>query len=416
MKTLWFTNKPFPEASALLGLPPVLSQGWLLDLAHRLSEIDDFELHIASLARISKTKKVSVGSVTHHLLPEPGRLHGKRYYDKCLTALRNEVAPDIVHIFGTESDIGDGYLRLYPEDKVILTIQGVIDRICDEYYGGLSTKDLILNRTLRENLRCGGIIFARQKLKHQKKIEARVLSKVKYVTGRTLWDYSVMKRINPSLKYQKCNFNLRSEFYDAPKWDMSEANRHTIYTSYADYPLKGLHVLLRALAIIKLEYSDVKLMVPGVKCDASNKLVVNTGYKKYISSLMKKLGLENNVEFTGALSPDAVIDKMRHSHVTVVSSAIEGASATACEAMFLGVPCICAYRGGMTELLQDGVDGYYYDYPEYAYLAERIKMIFADDETAVSFSKNTITKAEKRHDRQKNVEDYKNLYLTVSQE
>lgn len=413
MKILFFTNQPFPAVSEHFGLRLALSQGWILDIADKIACMDNIELTVASLCETTTCERYEQNRITHYLIPEGSRLSCSKRYDKHITRIIEDTKPDIVHLFGTESVIGLRFLKLYTNATVLLTIQGVMNRISDEYFGGLTVKELIRYRTMREWIRFGGALFAKIRTAKQKRNETWVLSHVKYVTGRTLWDYSVMKSINPNLQYFRCNFNLRAEFYSAAKWDMRDIERHTIFTSYADYPLKGLHYLLRAVAIVKKDYPDVILNVPGVPGDANNHLIVNTGYKKYINKLIDELGITQNVRFLGPLKTNDVIRTLQKTNVTVVPSAIEGASATICESMFIGAPCICSYRGGMTELLKDGTSGFYYDFKEYAYLAERVKQVFSNDDLAKKFSENAICDAQERHDREKNPKSYVDVYQTI---
>ena len=98
------------------------------------------------------------------------------------------------------------------------------------------------------------------------------------------------------------------------------------------------------------------------------------------------------------------------SHVCVVPSAMEGASATMCEAMMIGTPGICSYRGGMTDLLRDGESGFFYDFKEYTVLASRIMRLFEDDELCVKFSKRVIQDAQARHDRDGNYKQLLGIY------
>lgn len=74
----------------------------------------------------------------------------------------------------------------------------------------------------------------------------------------------------------------------------------------------------------------------------------------------------------------------------MVSSAVEGASASLCEAMMIGTPSVSSFRGGMTDLLTDRVNGFTYDYSEYPMLACRIDELFSNDKLACEFSKRTI--------------------------
>ena len=123
--------------------------------------------------------------------------------------------------------------------------------------------------------------------------------------------------------------------------------------------------------------------------------------------------LENNVEFVSGQKGDGVIKLMTHSHITVVPSAIENASATLREAMHMGAPCIASFRGGMTELINDGENGFLYDYTEYEFLAGRIIQLMQDDKLACNFSENAIEKSSYWHNKEKNKNDYIQMYKEI---
>ena len=120
--------------------------------------------------------------------------------------------------------------------------------------------------------------------------------------------------------------------------------------------------------------------------------------------------MEGHIEFLGKQSTNQMIENARKAHITVVPSAIEGASLVLREAMFLGCPCISSFRGGMADFISDKEDGYLYDYPEHPILATRITELFESDELCIRFSKNAIKKAEKAHERKNNVQAYINMY------
>jgi len=174
-----------------------------------------------------------------------------------------------------------------------------------------------------------------------------------------------------------------------------------------------LHIVIKALLIVKQKYPDVKLYIPGGKAK-SGRIVNPPSYIKYIEKMIKEYDLNENVIFTGRLSATEVANRLSKSNVCVVPSAIEGASATLCEAMMVGTPSICAYRGGMTDLITDKVNGFSYDFPEYPQLALRIMELFEDDQLCETFSQCSMERAEARHDRQRNpkemIEVYKEVY------
>ncbi len=412
MKVLWVVNKPLPAVSEAMGKQKELSQSWLLDLYRAVCDTD-ISLSCACVDRVKSMQTVCVDGVTHYVMPLFSKFIPCNAYKKFWDEIMEKEKPDIIHVHGTEYMHPLPLLKAYPHVPSVLTVQGVMTRISEAFYGGLTLKEVLKYRTLRENMRLAGMFFTKRIYKKRAKDEQEMVRRVDCITGRTLWDYSVLKEINPRLKYHKCNYNLRNNFYEAKKWSLEGIQRHSIYTAFSSYPLKGLHQLLKAVAIVKKQYPDVMVKVPGMPGMPDGSIKVNSGYAKYIKALIEKEGIRENVCFLGGQSAQAVEQNMQKAHLCVVSSAIEGASATLREAMHIGTPCICSYRGGMTELLEDGKDGFYYDYNEYGYLAERIMQIFAQDALAMQFSEKLIQKAEAMHDRQKNFADWIAVYEDV---
>ncbi len=414
MKVLWIVNMVFPAVAAKIGLQTSASGGWLLDLARGVADDPEVELAVMTYYSGSSFQDIRVDGIRHLLFPGGGKrllYNNPKTAEDCKKAVAL-VEPDLIHIHGTEYAPGYEMLRACPNIPTLLTIQGIIRRIVEEYYGGLSLGEILKISTLRDWVKLKTPLFYKMLYKHNAKREEQVLKTVKYVTGRTDWDKSTMLAVNPELRYFRCNYNLRDAFYSSEKWSAETMTRHTIMTGAALYSLKGLHILIRALAIVKRRYPDVHLYIPGGR--AENGRIVNPpSYIRYIERLIRENGLEGNVTFTGKLPPDEVAAHLRKANVCVVPSAVEGASATLCEAMMIGTPSICAYRGGMTDLLTDKVNGFTYDFPEYPQLALRIMELFADDALASAFSERTIALANERHDRERNPREMVEVYKEV---
>lgn len=409
MKVLWVINKPLPEISKELGLKVELSQSWLHDLSRAL-RVSGIVLCTACVDNVKRMLVTNIYGANHYVIPIGHKFKSKNSYKKYWKEIIESEQPNLIHVHGTEYRHALPLLELYPKIPALLTIQGIMTRISEHFYGGLTSYEVFKYRTIKENIRLGGMFFTKQLYKKQAKTEYAIIKNVDAVTGRTLWDYSVIKQLNPNIRYFRCWYNLRAEFYDANKWDIEQIDKYSIYTSFSSYPLKGLHILLKAVALVKEEFPNVLVKVPGVKGDATGKLIVTSGYTKYLQKLIRRYALENNVQFLGGQTTQEVIQNLQKSHLCIVSSAIEGASATLREAMHIGLPCIASYRGGMTELLSDGESGFYYDYSEFPYLAERICELFRDDQLSRAFSRKSIEKAEALHDRKKNVEDMLKIY------
>ena len=416
MKVLWITNMVLPNVAKAIGISTSVSGGWLTDYANKLASSEQIEFATMTYANVKEDLDVYVEGGRNFIFAGGGKkllLDSKQTVKNCEKVIK-EFRPEIIHIHGTEYAIGKAMLKVNQNYNipVLLTIQGIITRISSEYYGGLSFCEICKMTTLKELLKMKTPFFAKQLFLHNAKREKNVLNTVKYVTGRTTWDKSVMLSINPKLNYYRFNYNLREEFYSAQKWSHLTMTPHTVFVGASSYPLKGIHVIIDALRILVTKYPDVKIIVPGGGYSYENNRKMN-GYQKYIVRKIKKYSLQNNVEFIGNKSSTEIVEQLQKANVCVVTSAMEGASATICEAMMIGTPCICTYRGGMTDLLRDGESGYYYDFSEYSVLAQRISDIFESKEICQKFSQNTIFDAENRHDREANFNQLISIYKEV---
>ncbi len=418
MKILWIVNTIFPEVADELKIPRGLSGGRLLDLAEGISKGDRVEQAIASIYAGSTLQELHFGRKTFFLIPGGGKK--KMFYSSSNAIywkrIEEQFRPDLVHLHGTEYSHGLVYMDTFPDKRYLLTIQGIIGSISREFNANLTLGQKLKYRTLKENLHLNGMIEKEILFNKNVKYEKRIIQGVKYATGRTFWDEAILKSMNEDLQYFRVFYNLREEFYAAKKWAVDQIDRYTIYGSTAaQAPLKGGHVVLKAIAIVKRKYPQVKIrfLMPGSK---NGSLPINSGYQKYIRDLIEHYDVAEQVEFIPSQNASGVISYMQRSHCAVIPSAMENASSTLREAMHIGVPCIAAYRGGMTDLIEDGKDGYYFDFEESAFLAHRIINIFDNDELAGALSKAAIAKAEKWHDRAKNIGDMIRVYDKILEE
>lgn len=412
MKVLWIVNMLLPAAAEFLGVQTGTSGTWMIDISDKLAESTDADLAVACVYG-KEYKKFEHKNITWYLLPGTGKnmINYTKSYENLWKKINEEYKPDIVHIHGTEYSHGLAFMRACPDVKSVISIQGVITRIKDVDFAGLPVSSFIFNRTLRQNIRLNGEIEMHFLHKKNAKCEQEMLKRAKYINGVNTWDISLCKSINPNLKAFKLEYNLREELYNSPKWSLENMKRHTIFTNPGGTPLKGLHQLLMAVSILKKDFPDVLVKVPGM--GQNGKLVVNSAYSKYISKLIKKLGIESNVEFLGRQTGAQMCENILSANVTVIPSAIEGTSLILREAMYLGCPCVASFRGGMADFISDKEDGFLYDYQEYPYLAARIAELFNDDALAQSFSVKGMQKAEKAHDREKNINDYIQMYKEI---
>ncbi len=119
-----------------------------------------------------------------------------------------------------------------------------------------------------------------------------------------------------------------------------EPNR-IIVTNSADTPLKGLHHLLPAVADVSTK-RDIKLIVVG------------TPKKNGMAErLIRQLGLEKIVTFTGRISYREFVRQYARATMAVVPSVYEGFGLPAGEAMACAVPVISTTGGALPEVVGD---------------------------------------------------------------
>lgn len=415
MRILWIVNLVMPKLAEHLNIQTSPSGTWLYDMADRMADNPQLQLAIACVHG-NRFQKLVLGNTTYYILPGNGKnlLFYTRKYENMWKRIEEDFQPDIIHIHGTEYSHGLSCIRAVPDKKYVISIQGILNRIKDVYDGGLSLRERLFNRTFQDNIHLNGMIEKHLLYKKNAIYEKEMLLRVKYANCVNFWDRSLVKALNPNIKIFTLGYNLRREFYTAEKWNQQEMTPYTIFTNPGGSALKGIHQLFKAIDIVKKVYPQTKLYIPGMGTP-EGQLKITNGYTKYLNKLLEQLHLEENVVFLGRQSGEEMMRHMRSANVVVVPSAIEGTSLILREAMYLGCPCIAAFRGGMADYITDKYDGYLYDYQEYPYLAGRIIQVF-EDKNIGEMSRRAIMKSEKEQDPEKNYDEYIQMYQTIYEE
>lgn len=418
MKVLWCVNIILPDLAKEIGAPQTPFGGWMVSLSGSLAASDDVKLAVATIYSGRELKRVEINNITYYLIPggqkamlERGSAMLKAYWRDVV----KDFTPNILHLHGTEFAHGLALIEACPDVSAVVSIQGMLG-VCEKYYyAGIEFSDVFLRPSLRDIIRLDPLCNGRRTFKKRAVFEREILNKVRHVIGRTTWDYANTKAINPKLIYHHCDESLRDPFYH-PKWDITRIERHTIFTTQAGYPIKGLHILLKAVALLKPDYPELKVYAAGTSLlgDTVIQKLKITGYALYIKRLIKKLGLQENVVYTGMLDADGIAGKLLKSHVFVIPSAIENSPNSLGEAMLLGLPCIGAYTGGIPDMLNGGQSGLLYPFMEAAMLAEKISRIFESDALAMQFSNASRESAQRRHNREKINETMVDIYRRVA--
>lgn len=416
MKILWITNTIFPEVSKKLGLPVAETGGWMYGLAKLILSIPGLELGVAATYHGKILMKFEIHRISYYLIPSESRPIYQKDKEEFWKEVCDEFTPDIVHIHGTEWPHGLTCMQACPALSYVVSIQGLIG-VCNRYYfAGISKWEIFKTITFRDILKRDTLFQGQRKFERRGLSELKILQKSRNIIGRTSWDYIHTKTINPSINYHFCNEVLRDSFYSATKWNMENKNQNTIFLSQASYPIKGLHQVIKAVALLKKEFPDIKIRVAGQSITDYNNIwekIKISGYGAYLRSLIQRWDLWEQIQFTGTLNEEGMVNEYQKAHLFICPSSIENSSNSVGEAQLIGVPTIASYVGGLPNMIIQGESGLLYRFEEVEMLAENIRMVFTNNKLAVQLSQNGINAAEKRHNRQINLDQTIRIYNEV---
>ncbi|PMB51458.1 colanic acid biosynthesis glycosyltransferase WcaL [Fischerella thermalis CCMEE 5201] len=138
---------------------------------------------------------------------------------------------------------------------------------------------------------------------------------------------------------------------------------------------KGLPILLESLTLLKQTHADIILTIVG---DGPN--------RQKLQQLTIELELTQNVNFVGYKSQAEVRTYFQQTDVFVMSSFAEGIPVVLMEAMAAGVPVVATQIAGISELVENGVNGYLVPPGEPNILAECIEKLLSNHLLRVQFS------------------------------
>lgn len=417
MKVLWFINSMLPEMTAYVEGSVYngasASNSWVKALLEDVGS--EVELTVAMFYKGDSVRENKFDNYYGIAIPYRGNI--TKYQPRLNQSVKSvidSVRPDVIHVHGTEYPHVYNILNVFDPNRIVISVQGLISEISKYYISGLSFWDILSNITLRNIVFRDSVWGQKKEFERRGQFEIRVLKKAKNVIGRTLWDKVHVKAINPDIQYFHLDEPLRNAFYDAPKWDYDKCRKNSVFVSQCTYPIKGLHILLKALAIVKNRYPEVRLRIAGrefVKRDSFIEKLKYSGYAKYISSLIRELGLGDYIEFTGVLDAKGMIDEYLASNVYVCPSAIENSPNSMCEAQFLGVPSVLSFAGGIYDMTDFGDTANIYRFEDAEMLAYYICKIFQDYHQEEYRISKAIGKSEKRHDKGVIVKELMNIYM-----
>ncbi|QYF84824.1 glycosyltransferase [Brevibacterium sp. PAMC21349] len=420
MRILWITNVAIPTISQAMNMPISYGGGWLVGLSEDIVKEENMELCIAF--PIDAGKKMQSGKVgNYHYYGIPCDKFSAQYsyeLEEQFSEIYRSFRPDVVHIWGTEYTHTFHAVTASEKnkllDKTVISIQGLVSVYADHYFANIPEK-IYRKYTFKELLQRKNLKVEQMHFVERGKFEVIALKKIKHIIGRTDWDRACTYLINPTANYHFCNESLRNSFY-LHKWELEKCRKHSIFVSQSQYPIKGLHMILKSAQQVKKFYPDVHIYVTGKDRLTNNKKEKFrfSTYDFYIRKLIKEYELTDNITFLGTLSEEEMCQQYLNANVFVSASSIENSPNSVGEAMLLGVPTVTSDVGGVKTMLQHNVEGLVYPFDEPYMLAYYICEIFKDDEMAKELSRFSRKHAHITHNREKNLKDLFDIYQSLN--
>lgn len=415
MKILWICNIVLPLIAEKIKCSEPVGGGWLSGCLNALQKEEDNSITICF--PFDRCVTGSVDSVKFYsFIRENIVKYSTRNENEFINIIKKE-QPDIIHIFGTEYPHTlaaiNAAIRSSLLDRVVISIQGLVS-VCEKHYYAFLPHKAIKYISPRDFVKRDSLIQQKKKFHIRGQYEIEALKKVRNVIGRTDWDKACALRINPFVKYYKCNEILRKSFYYS-KWKLDKCKKHSIFVSQYGYPIKGFHLAIEALNDVLSEYPDATLYTTGQDPFTNNlkSKISSSGYQKYISELIIRYGIKDKVFFLGTLDEEKMKEQYMNSHVFLCCSSIENSPNSVGEAMILGVPTVSSDVGGVKNLLEHNKDGFVYQADAPYMAAFYIKDIFRNDNIAKEISDNAREHAKNIYDIHKNSIALKHIYLSI---
>ncbi|MFE1844141.1 glycosyltransferase, partial [Streptomyces sp. NPDC059515] len=131
---------------------------------------------------------------------------------------------------------------------------------------------------------------------------------------------------------------------DSPGADGEPDDPTDVFVGRVD-PLKDLHTLIRAFALVRREVPDARLRMFGpVSAD-------HRAYHASCLALIEELGLTGAAVFEGRIPRQ--VDAYQAGHLTALTSVSEGFPYTVVESMSTARPQVCTKTGGVPEAVGD---------------------------------------------------------------
>lgn len=216
-------------------------------------------------------------------------------------------------------------------------------------------------------------------------------------------DESKIKIIYPGVDVEKFKFTeegrnkIRREFGFSDEVVIGVVSRFS--------PGKGHEELFKAFKILINEFKNIRLLVVG------EPTVGEIRYFESLRKLNKELGLENFTVWTGFRKD--IPEILSAIDLFVSPSYAESFGLSLVEAMAVGLPAVVTKNAGFLDIIEDGVNGLFFEKGNYIELAEKIKRLISDKTLTQTLKENAKETARTRFSFYRYIDEIESIYFEL---
>jgi len=382
MRVLWLSNGAFSSTdSGGTGT-------WLAALGRALAATADVELCNITWGDVRAPSRRDNGPIRQWMVPHatPGRdgLLPEGIVSDIVAAVE-DFSPDIIHVWGTEEPWGLLTARGLLDAPALLEIQGLKEPCALVYYGGLTSRELFACTSPREIARRNGVVSHRRAFEAWVPFEREIIAGHRLITIQSPWTEAWVRLQNTAADcFYTADRALRAPFYSAAPWCPTDGAAVFCSAAYPA-PYKGVHDALRAFAILRARVPRAVLRIAG-PFDAN--AVRNSGYVSWLRRLADTLGIAGSVQWLGPLPAERIVTQLQAASAVLIPSHCESYCMGLAEALYLGVPTVCAQNGGASYLVRGEESGLFHAAGDAVMGAYQLERVLADDVLALRLSAN----------------------------
>ena len=407
MRILWLSN------AVLSGGDRGTTGSWLAAMAQGLVASGAVTLGNIAVGMVTTLTRQDCGAIKQWIEPvtvPPARdgLPSQKIVAEILRAVE-EFSPDLIHVWGVENYLGLLTARKLLRQPALLEMQGLKWAYAKVFGGGLTAWEQAQCIGLKEILGRSTIYHGRRRFQNWGRFEEEMIAGHRFVTTQSDWIEAQTKRLNPDAQTFHMDLALRTPFVSGNRWRRTDTSSLFCSAAYP-VPYKGLHVAIRAVAILKERFGNVALRIAGSLQRAG---IRRDGYVHWLNQMIDQLGITENVVWLGPLTADQIVHEMHASAAMVIPTFIENCCTAMQEAMMIGIPVVASYAGGLPSLARDEKSALFFPLGDEVMCAYQTERVLTDGQLARRISRNARAVALERNNPAKIVAKQLDIYRQV---